>query len=277
MMRQIKKKLWVNICSLSFLIGIVWLVIAGCALQDERISPELLFTATPSNISTSTVVWFPATATPTPHPNPTVTPNLAATPSFGKLIFNDSFAGDGVWQNSQQSNGLIIVKGGTLTLAVKSARESLSTFRSDTTLTSYYLETTVNVGLCKQDDQIGVLFRVSGSQSYYRLLLNCQGMVALQEVIGGAPFVLSDWTPSNVQAGLYRVIKIGIWQSGSSIRIYLDDQLQLEATSDRFKSGGIGFYARATGDTPLTVSFTSLNVFQIVQTSVNTPTLQLSN
>lgn len=276
MMRSNNRKFWRKICSISLLIGILWLALAGCAQQKEQNPPEVLFTATPGITPTPTIIWFPTNILPTLHPISTATPNPAATPEFGKLIFSDSFTGDGEWQNSQASNGLIIVKDGVLTLAVKSAQGSLATFRQNTSLDNFYLETTANVGLCKQDDQIGVLFRTNSEQSFYRFIINCQGNVSLQQVLGGVPVILQDWTPSVVQPGLYRNIKIGIWQSGSQIRIYLDDQLQLEATSDLFKSGGIGFYAHAGGGTPLTVSFTSLNVFNLLLTNVGSSTAQVS-
>jgi len=272
-MNSINKFLLIKSCSLILSFGLAVFATTACAVESEPTSAGLLFTATPEITITPTIDWFPATATSTAPPIKTPTPNPFATPAIGELIFSDSFLADGSWQNSQFPNGLIIVKEGVLTLAVKSAHSSLTTLRSDTNLIDSYIETTITIGLCKGEDQVGVLFRVSGSQSYYRFLLNCQGLVSLQQVAGGTPVVLIDWTPSNIQPGLYRSVKIGVWQSGSTIRVYLDDELQLETTSGYFKNGGVGFYARAAGDTPLTVNFTSLNVFQTSQTNlpISTP------
>ncbi|MEA5077902.1 MAG: hypothetical protein VB013_04960 [Anaerolineaceae bacterium] len=259
------------------LMGLVVILLLGmmlsaCLPTDDSVAETATVSAMPTSTFTATVDWFPATATPTIVPADTATPNPAATPVYGSLIFSDPFSGNDPWVNEQNGNGYVIVKEGALSLAIKAEKGSLFTFRNNTMLTNYYLETTVNVGLCKGDDQLGVLFRVNGSQSFYRFLINCQGMVSLQQVAGGTPVVLVDWAPGSVSAGLYQPITIGVWQSGSVIRIYINGILQFEATSDYYKSGGIGFYAHADSDTPLTVNFTSLNVFEVARTSTATPT-----
>lgn len=272
MKNQVNRRIFLNtwICLLAFLGVGVWL--SGCAPATEIATIEPVVTQPVESTSTPTVVWFPATATSTLPPVDTATPDPAATPILGSLIFSDPFTGNDPWQNEQNATGYVIVKDGTLTLAVKSTRGSLVSFRNNTQLTNFYLETTATVGLCKDDDQIGVLFRVNGSQSFYRFLLNCQGQVSLQQVAGGTPVVLVDWTPGNVSPGLYQPITIGIWQSGSKIRVYMNNGLLFEATSDYFKSGGIGFYAHAAGENALTVNFTSLNVFDVPRLNALTPT-----
>lgn len=248
------------------------LILSACTAVDESLAETATVLGMPTSTFTPTVDWFPATATATFAATEAPTPNPAATPEYGSLIFSDPFSGNTPWKNEQNANGFIIVRDGSLSLAVKAEKGSLFTFRDNTNLTNYYLETTVNVGLCKGDDQLGVLFRVNGSQSFYRFLVNCQGMVSLQQVAGGTPVVLLDWAPGSVSAGLYQPMTIGVWQSGSKIRVYLNGLLQFEATSDYFKSGGIGFYAHAGADTPLTVNFTSLNVFEVSRSDTATPT-----
>jgi hypothetical protein len=260
-----------NLMGLAIIL-ILGMMLSACTPGDDSLAETATVSALPTSTFTATVDWFPATATTTPAPADTPTPNPAATPVYGSLIFSDPFSGSSPWKNEQNANGYIIVKQGSLSLAIKAAKGSLFTFRDNTDLTNYYLETTVNVGLCKGDDQLGVLFRVNGSQSFYRFLVNCQGMVSLQQVAGGTPVVLVDWAPGSVSAGLYQPMTIGVWQNGSKIRIYLNGVLQFEATSDYFSSGGIGFYAHAGSDTPLTVNFTSLNVFDIPRSGNITPT-----
>jgi hypothetical protein len=272
MKNQVNK---LTICNLRVFLATflgMGLILTACVPATEIASEEWVPTATQGVVDTPTVNWFPVTATPTIDLPATATPNPAATPVFGSLIFSDPFSGDNPWHNAQSSAGYVIVKEGVLTLAVKSARASLWTFRDNTNLTNFYLETTVSVGLCKTDDQIGILFRVNGSQSYYRFLINCQGQESLQQVAGGTPVVLEDWALGSAPAGLYQPLKVGIWQSGSKIRVYVNDELQFEATSDYFKDGGIGFYAHAAGDSPLTVNFTSLNVFNVPAISEPVPT-----
>lgn len=262
---------FLNILTVLAFLG-VGMLLSACASPLTTSEKSVFASQTTTPTITSTVIWFPVTATPTTAPTETPTPNPASTPVYGSLLFSDPFSGDTPWKNEQNANGYIIVKDGALSLAVKAERGSLYAFRSDTNLTNFYLETTANVGLCKGNDQLGVLFRVNGSQSFYRLLINCLGQVSLQQVAGGTPVVLVDWTSGSLPPGLYQPITIGIWQSSSKMRIYLNGQLQFEASSDYFRSGGIGFYAHADADNPLTVNFTSLNVFDVPRTSAATPT-----
>ena len=274
---MIKKKYfnrkWVIILPTLALLGVLLLVLTACAQPAGQESLEMLFSPTPSLTTTATVIWFPETPTAVSVSLPTQTPNPIATPSHGALLFSDNFLAVGEWQDARDKNGNIIVKDGSLTLAVNSIRGSLATFRKDASVGDFYLETIATVSLCKPDDQIGVLFRVNGTQSYYRLLINCQGLVALQQVVGGTPVSLRDWAPSGeVQPGLWHPIKIGILAAGKVMRIYIDDKMQMEINRDTFMSGGIGFFARAAGDTPLTVSFSSLSVYQPVNQPAITST-----
>ncbi|MHC1740193.1 MAG: hypothetical protein AB9897_03670 [Anaerolineaceae bacterium] len=253
--------------------GIVALA-SGCINQEQQ-PVSVLFSPTPSMTMTPTVIWFPVTATPEIIRPPTATPNPASSPVFGQLLFADTFSGQDDWLNSQDSNGFVIVKEDSITLAVKKPRGSLVALRQNTKLTDYYMETTLNkVGFCSPDDQVGVVFRAQGQQSYYRLLIDCQGKITLQQVIGGSPAALVDWTPSSeIPPNLWKPIKIGIWVSGKVMRIYLNDHLQFETTRDTYKSGEIGYFAHAAGESALTVSFSALNVYQVGQGSAVIPSL----
>lgn len=168
------------------------------------------------------------------------------------------------WSSLQDASGSVVVNNDSITLSVNSARGSVTTFRNNTSLDNYYFESVMAVGLCKNGDQVGVLFRATGSQSFYRLLFKCEGTVSLQQVIGGEPSNLIDWSLSNqVSPGLNTPIKIGVWVYGKTIRIYLNDKLFFETTNSTFYNGGIGFYARAAGETNVTVNFASISVYNV--------------
>jgi hypothetical protein len=240
------------------------ILLAACTGTTEQPSMDALFSPTPTLTPTPTTQWFPVTATAMYVAVSTATPNPGANPEFGSLIFSDQTNTDKNWPASQTVNGSVLVNEGSVTLAISTPRRLLTVFRNNTSLIDYYFESTMNVSLCKKEDVMGVLFRAAGSQSYYRLLFNCQGMITLQQVIGGTPSPIKDWALSNqVQSGLNPAVKIGIWVSGKIIRIYLNDQLQFETTNNVFSDGGIGFYARSAGDTAVTVKFSSISVFAI--------------
>jgi hypothetical protein len=246
--------------------GMGSMLLFGCTSQIQQPSMEMLFSPTPTLTLTPTIQWFPVTATPALEVVPTATPNPAAQPRYGSVIYSDLTDTGKNWIAAQDANGSVSVKDDSITLVVNTPKGMSSIFRKDTVLGDFYFESIMTVGLCKKDDQAGVIFREAGQQSYYRFLVNCQGMISLQQVVGGAPTILKDWSLSNqVKPGLSAPIKIGIWASGKTLRVYLNDELQLETSSGTFYSGGIGFTARAAADTPVTVNFSGVKVFEVVK------------
>lgn len=246
------------------LLGLALFPLAACMSPTEAVTYEDLFSATPSFTPTPTIQWFPVTATPEFNVSPTNTPNPETFPIFGTLLFSDATETGENWPASTDFNGSITVAEGSVALTINANKGALSVQRKSTTLTDFYFETVMMVGLCKNDDQMGVLFRAMGSQSYYRFLVNCQGQIALQQVSGGTPTIIKDWSPTNqVQPGLDTPVKIGIWVHGKMIRIYLNDQLQYVAQNSTFYYGDIGFFAKSSGDTTVSVVFSEISVYEI--------------
>lgn len=244
-------------------LGLMLPLLTACLSTVEETSFEALFSATPTFTPTATVLWFPVTSTPQLRTTATSTPDISEIPGYSELIFDDSEVTDDHWVSASDSNGSILVDQNSVNLAVNSSKGALTAFRNDTLLYNIYFESMMTTSLCKSDDQMGVLFRVNGSMSYYRFLINCSGRVSLQQVAGGTPTTLIDWISTNqVQQGLNNPVKIGVWVYGSNLKIYLNDQLQMEVVNSTFYSGGIGFFAKAAGDSPIAVSFSEIKVYQ---------------
>lgn len=262
-MFNIKVSIQARILFSILLFGMVVNVLAACIGPSEQPTIEMLFSPTPTQTLTPTIQWFPVTVTPVLVAIPTSTPNPLVHPSHGALIFSDEGKMNDAWLGLQDSFGTISVNGNSVTLSVNSTKGSLTTLREKTTLDNFYFETVMSVGLCKKDDLMGVLFRASDTQNLYRFLFNCQGMISLQQVTDGKSTTLIDWSLSNqTQTSLSSPVKIGIWATGRTLRIYLNNQLQFETTNGAFRSGWIGFYAKSSGDTTVTASFSSINVYQ---------------
>lgn len=237
---------------------------AACSIQGTPVPVEPLFSPTPSLTTTSTIVWFPATATSTPQPTVTPMPAQDLKPGIGSLLFEDNFQNSENWNKQITSNGNVVPGGGELTLAVQSSKGSLTTIRQNTTVSNFYAEATVNASLCKGDDMAGFLFRSASDQSYYRYLVDCNGRVSAQVVIGTAPTPMRDWVSSSqLQPGLPYKFTMGVWAYGNVMRFFINGEMQFEITRDLYRSGGLGFYARAAGDSPLTMNFSQLKVYEV--------------
>lgn len=193
---------------------------------------------------------------------PAPTENLM--PGIGSLLFEDHFRNKEDWTEQVSANGNVALGGDELTLAVQASKASLTAFRTNTTLSDFYAEVTVQASLCKGEDMAGIIFRSVGSQSYYRYLVDCNGRVAAQVMIGNTPTSMRDWVGSSqLQPGLPYQFTMGVWAVKNVMRFFINGELQFEITRDLYRSGGLGFYARAASDSPLTISFSDLKVYPV--------------
>jgi len=169
--------------------GLMVILFSGCAANAQGESIAALFSPTPALSPTPTTIWFPVTSTPELIAMSTSTPDVTTSPGFGSIIFSDAGVVQENWFSSQEMTGVVAAGESSVNLAVNSPRSSLQTFRKDTTLNDFYFESVMTMGLCKNDDQTGVLFRAVDSQNYYAFLVNCQGSIALQRVLKGTPAI----------------------------------------------------------------------------------------
>jgi hypothetical protein len=169
--------------------------------------------------------------TPTKTPEPSA--QALATPTIikpaGTLLVEDTFGDDQLWTGASVYNGNIIVSGDKITLAVKTPKGMLSVPRKEQLPADYYLEVTAEARLCRGEDAFGLMFRAPNDQTGYRFLINCNGMITLQQVVGGTPNPIMDWIQSSsLEPGLLFPVNIGILVSGKTIRIYLNQVQQMD-------------------------------------------------
>ncbi len=251
-MMPMKRKGLLVCCYLAFLL-------AGCLSTEEQ--PSALFTPTPQITPTSTIVWFPPTLTPTILPTPSVQPTVDMRPGLGSVLLADDFSTPGLWDSGEFAGGTITYNTGRLTLAVSQTGGYLSSLRTDAKFSDFYLEITANPILCRGEDVYGILFREIAGNSYYRLLLNCNGMLRLERVSYSDILILQKWQGSSqLAAGAPLTVRIGIWARGSQLRVFINDSFQFEVGDVRFPSGGIGVFAISKGTTAVTVNFSDLQV-----------------
>jgi hypothetical protein len=251
--------------------------LAGCSGMPTVPTPTpTLATAT----QTPTIVWFPATNTPTQAPVVSPLPSAEPLPGVAELMFRDDFSDAALWNVSVSDSASAQVADNRLTLALSTGPQSIASLRSEPLLTDFYAQVRVYTSLCRGNDQYGMLFRASPGGTYYRFLLACNGSIRLERVRGGAVDILQNWVPSgDAPPGAPAELKIGIWVSGTEFRFLLNDRFQFSLRDPVMHSGTLGFFAYASGKTPVMVSFSDLEVFVMAyvsptptQTPTSTPT-----
>jgi hypothetical protein len=220
---------------------------------------------TPTPFQTPTIVWFPPTVTPTPHPIITQPPTPDMLTGLGGLIASDDFTDPGEWDTAVSKEGSASVSRERLTLAVQPGVYIVSMQRQ-MVLGNFYAEITARPSLCRGADEYGFVVRAS-TATYYRFSLTCDGQahaerISLQERHDLHEPVMSG----DVPPGAPGEVRIGVWAAGSELRLFLNDRFQFSFTDKNISSGTVGVFASAKGDTPVTVTFTDLRVRSVEYT-----------
>jgi hypothetical protein len=250
-------------------------LLAGVVFLAACVPPELQATETPLPIPTATaelaptetIVWFPPTPTRTPFPTREIVPTPDRRPGIGALILEDDFSqagDDALWQTRRIEGGSTAYGNNQFTIAISEPKISMLSLRSEPALDDFYLEMTLSPSLCRGEDAYGIVFRATDELNFYRLLTNCNGQMRLEKANSGALGIVHDWTASGqIPPGSPLVLKVGVWAHGDDLRIFVNDVYQFGETDTLRGSGRVGVFARSAGQTPLTVSFDNLEIYEL--------------
>jgi len=235
-------------------------------------TPPPALTALPTD--TATIVWFPPTDTPTPALSQSPTETPIQQPGVTGVNFSDDFSDPSHWMTFNTDPGAAIVQDNRLTLAVRAPNAYILSFRNEPVLGDFYLEVTAVTSLCSGKDEYGVLFRAASGNDYYRYALVCDGTERVDRVRAGQTSFMQTAVPSgDSPPGSPGEVRIGVWAVKNEFRFFLNDHYQFTLTDPLFKAGTLGLYARAGGETAVSVSFSDLIASDVVYASPTvTPT-----
>jgi hypothetical protein len=236
------------------------LSLAAC-LPLELTEPTATPIPTATATSTPTIVWFPPSATATQLAVPTYTGTPDMQPGIGKITLKDNFTNKTVWDIAASDNGSAAINSNRLTLAVQPGYY-LASMRRELPLSDFYAEITARPSLCRGDDNYGMVVRGVGS-SFYRFVLTCNRQIRAERISGGTRLPIYEPAPSGDAPGAPGEVRIGIWAVSSEMRLFLNGRFQFSVTEPSFPTGALGVFVRSTGDTPVTVTFSDLAVYEV--------------
>lgn len=254
-----------------FILGIPLLFNAACA-PTEALPPSALPAVTLLNdVATSepspTIVWFPATRTPTPFLVAEATSTPQMLPGLGRETYSDDFSTPENWSNlKSQSDGgnAALLNRKRLTLAINAAPAYLASLNTELLLTDFYVETSVQVNRCQGEDTYGMLFRAAAEFFAYRYILNCKGEARVERMRNTEIAVLQEWVPSgDAPFGAPGEVKMAIWVSGVEMRFFLNGRHQFRVLDKFFNNGGLGLFAATSNPLGMNVSFSDLAVYSV--------------
>ena len=237
------------------------LLMVSCLPLDSALPSE---TPLPSHTPTptETIVWFPPSATATALAVPTYTGTPDMSPGIGRVTLEDDFSDDEVWDTAKSDNGSAVITRNRLALTVQQGYY-LSSMRRELPLSDFYAELTAQPSLCRGEDNYGIIVRGVGS-SFYRFLLNCSGMVWAERISGGTKLTIYEPVPSgDAPLGAPGEVRIGMWAVGSEMRLFLNERFQFSVTEPTFPIGALGVFVRSNGETPTTVLFSDLTIYDV--------------
>lgn len=242
------------------------LLLAACSPTGTAVITATPAPPTPTPYQTPTPVWFPATDTPTLPPARTESPTPNMLTGVGTLIARDDFTDPGEWDTAVSDEGSASISRQRLTLAVQPGVYMVS-LQQQMVLGNFYAEITARPSLCRGADEYGFLARASAA-TYYRFSLTCNGQQVHAERISvnerhilQEPIVSADVPP-----GAPGEVRIGVWAAGSELRLFLNNRYQFTITDKNISTGSLGVFARAAGETPVTVTFSDLDVRSVEYT-----------
>ena len=245
-----------------FLLVMAAMTITSCAAIDNILATPTPIIPTETPVPTSTIVWFPPSATPTAQALSTKAPTPEMRPGVSSDLVTDDFSNPSDWDVASSNDASAEIDNNRITLAAQSEVYMLS-LKHDLILSNYYAEITARPSICRADDNYGLIVRASPSQ-YYRFVLACDGTTRAERVSGGTRLVLQQPLPSgDVPPGAPGEVRIGVWAYGKEMRLFLNGRFQFSIIDPSFPSGTVGVFVRSAGNTPAVVSFSDLKIQSI--------------
>jgi len=233
---------------------------SSCAFLDALNAPPLPILATETPQPTPTIVWFPASATPTLGASSTQKPPTPEMrPGLGTTTLTDDFSDSSLWDTVTSDQASAEINDNRLILSAQSMIYMIS-LRHELVASDYYAEITARPSLCLGDDAYGLLVRAN-AVAYYRFSLACNGTAYAERISVGTHKLLQIPLPSgDVPRGAPGEVRIGIWAVGTEMRLFLNGRYQFSISSANYPSGTIGVFVNSAGKTPVIVSFSRLTL-----------------
>jgi hypothetical protein len=240
--------------------------ILNACLPTAPILATPTHTQVPPQAPTSTIVWFPPTLTVSPNPTIVLTSTPELRPGIGSILTSDNFKFSDHWQVGNLGKGTIAQGIQELSLVVTQPKGYLFTIRDEPIYDNFYAEITAAPSLCIGLDEYGLLIRYNSPVDFYRFSLSCDGQTRLDKLVGGAASSPQPWLGStSIPTAAPSHSRLGVWAVGNEMRFFINDQYQFTVNDPALLKGMIGIFVRSGGETAVTVSFSELVVYQVLQ------------
>jgi hypothetical protein len=237
-------------------------ILSACTALDNLNATPIAVIPTETPLPTSTIVWFPPSATPTFEAFATNPPTPEKRPGLGDEIITDDFSDSSLWDIAKSNQASADIADNRITLAAQSLIY-MTSLRRELFIDDYYAEITARPSLCRGEDSYGLIIRANGG-TYYRFALSCNGTTYMDRLSNGTKLTMQKPIASgDVPPGAPGEVRIGIWAVNREMRLFLNGRYQFGISDPSYPIGTIGVFVNSSGDTPTIVSFSDLVIKEV--------------
>jgi hypothetical protein len=249
---------------LNWLLVLILLLLTACAGQTAETTPTP--EPEPSQVLTPspTTDWFPNTPTPTRSATEVggLPTQISEIPVSWPILIADDFSDLSHWQVTSGSAGTVAYGPDSLSLALPAGKTPLVSISDHILPGSFYLELTMEVLLCSDADQYGLILWRNSTSGTFRIWFNCQGEVMADRQLNASTGKLLNWqTARKLQPGAPASNRIAVWAEAGQLRVFANgvEQFSLQTRSDL--SGALGVIAQGAGGNAATFSISDLVIY----------------
>jgi len=243
---------------------VILLLSAACvpqiseAMPTSQPEPTLVISPSP------TFDWFPNTPTPTRVATEVgeLPTQISEVPVSWPLMVADDFSDQSHWQESSDSAGTVAYETNSLSLALPAGKAPLVSISDHILPRDFYLELTMDVLMCSEEDQYGLLLWHNSTSGTFRIWFNCRGEFMADRQVNTSIGRLLNWQKARkLQPGAPASNRIAVWAESGQLRVFVNgvEQFSLQTHSDL--SGALGVIAQGSGSSAATFSISNLVIY----------------
>lgn len=175
--------------------------------------------------------------------------------ALGTPTWRDTFKNANQWYLLETDHTKFNVKNGALLMQATPGGGEEWGLATHAAIQDFYMEVEFRSGeSCRGKDRYGLLFRAPNPNAGYVYGFTCDGRFRIYQWDGKHYNPLQEWTASPaILSGANQTNRLGVWASGSTLKLYANDILLSEVHDSSYPRGRFGLFIAADESDPFIV------------------------
>lgn len=175
--------------------------------------------------------------------------------NLGTPTWRDTFKNANNWFLLETNYTEFKVKDGALIMEATPGGGEEWGLATHAAIQNFYMEVEFRIGeRCSGKDRYGLLFRAPNPNAGYVYGFSCEGRYRIYKWDGRNYSPLQEWTASSaILSGPNQTNRLGVWASGSTLKLYANHILLAELRDSTYLKGRFGLFIAAAESDPFKV------------------------